>query len=316
MNEKNLVICDPELRYANILAENFSKREELAVKVYVCSCMEKVLEFKRQKEVHILLIDEGFSRDDRCEVGAEHTFVLGRGRVHEVRKEEFSIRKYQCADQIIAEVFGTYVDQTHDDILRGGKKRGCKLVAVYSPIHRIGKTKFAVELGKAIAEKKKVLYLNLEENPGLPEEMWQEKTLGDVLYYLRQGMPNLAVRIQSFVKKTSNMDYLSPILMTLDLKETTLTEWKELLNQLIESDMYDRIILDVGESTQGLCQLLDACDRISMPILEDDVSRRKIEHFDKNIEKLNLQNIGRNTYRFVMPERIEEYAKKRAKEEL
>ena len=44
MNEKNLVICDPEIRYANRLGENISQREELAVKVHICSSFEKLKE--------------------------------------------------------------------------------------------------------------------------------------------------------------------------------------------------------------------------------------------------------------------------------
>lgn len=45
------------------------------------------------------------------------------------------------------------------------KTRG-SLIGVYSPIHRIGKTKYALELGKELAEKGPVLYLNLEEYAG------------------------------------------------------------------------------------------------------------------------------------------------------
>ena len=43
LNECNLVICDQEFRYANLLASNIRKREELAIKVYVCTTVEYVL---------------------------------------------------------------------------------------------------------------------------------------------------------------------------------------------------------------------------------------------------------------------------------
>ena len=66
------------------------------------------------------------------------------------------------------------------------KTRG-SLIGVYSPIHRIGKTKYALELGKELAEKGPVLYLNLEEYAGGEHyfSKEQEQNLGDLLYYVR-----------------------------------------------------------------------------------------------------------------------------------
>ena len=53
-----------------------------------------------------------------------------------------------------------------------------------------------------------------------------------------------------------------------------------------------------------------------MPILEDEISLRKIQQYDKNVEQLNLEKLKRITHRFVMPEDVERYAKIRAKEEI
>ena len=55
---------------------------------------------------------------------------------------------------------GAYrVREDSEKVMRG-------LIGVYSPIHRIGKTKFALRLGRQIAEKVPVLYLNLESYSG------------------------------------------------------------------------------------------------------------------------------------------------------
>lgn len=37
MSEKNIVICDQEVKYAEKLMENIMERKEFAVRVYVCS---------------------------------------------------------------------------------------------------------------------------------------------------------------------------------------------------------------------------------------------------------------------------------------
>lgn len=315
MNEKNLVICDREIQYATILAENFSKREELAVKVHVCSSVDVAKELLEVKDIHILLIDECFLYEERCKIGAGQVFVLGRGKVSDLHKEEYQIGKYQSADRIIGEVFDAYVQVSSENILRSSGKNRTKLVAVYSPIQRIGKTRFSIALGKAWALKKRVLYLNLETYSGL-EKFDEGQNLGDLLYYIRQGMGNLGLRIQASVRKMEELDCLNPIPMATDLKEITLREWESLLEQISECEMYDIILLDISESVQGVLEILNACDRIYMPVLEDEISVRKLKQFDRNTETLKLERIKHVTYRFLLPEKIEEYAKIRAKEEL
>ena len=70
MREKNLVICDREIRYANGLGENIVERKDLAVKVYVCSNLERVLELEKDKRIHIFIVDEEFTYIQRTQINA------------------------------------------------------------------------------------------------------------------------------------------------------------------------------------------------------------------------------------------------------
>lgn len=315
MNEKNLVICDREVRYANGLGENIAEREDLAVKVYVCSNFERVLELAKDKRIHIFIVDEQFAYAQRTQIGANQIFVLARGKVADLGEEEWAVGKYQCADEIIREVFEFYIDRTKENVMRSMNKERARLVAVYSPIHRIGKTSFAMALGKECAKKKKVLYLNLEEYAGFEEVREEELNLGDLLYYLKQGNGNLGIRLKSAVKTIDELDVVLPMTVVLDLKEITWDEWKMLLEQILENSPYEIVIMDIGESIQGLFSLLEMCDRVYMPVLDDDISTRKAQQYQKNIEQLKLEKLKRITYRFIMPQNVEEFAKIRMKEE-
>ena len=93
MNERNVVICDREVRYANALGENISKCDNLAVKVYVCSTLDKVMEFLEKKPIHIFVVDENYLYGQRSFVDAGQVFVLGRGRVSDLGDEECQIGK-------------------------------------------------------------------------------------------------------------------------------------------------------------------------------------------------------------------------------
>lgn len=313
MNERNLVICDREIRYADSLGENISMREDLAVKVYVCSSLDKVLELMEDKSIHLFLVDETYSYEERSVIEAAQIFVLGRGRIFDLGEEECQVRKYQCADEIIREIFEVYVDKTKENVMRIMRKEEVRMVAVYSPLHRLGKTTFAKELGKACAKKKKVLYMSLEEYAGVTEQ--KGLNLADLLYYMRQGKGNLGIRLQTAVQKEEELDVLMPMPILKDLKEVCCEEWRAFFQELKEESIYDLMILDVGECVQGLYEILEMCNRIYMPVLEDDVSKKKLEQYAYNLKHLGLDRIERITYPFTMPEQIEEYAKIRAKEE-
>ena len=314
MNERNLVICDREIRYADSLGENLSMRQDLAVKVYVCSSLEKVSQLSERKPIHLFVVDEGYTYKERSEIEANQVFVLGRGRVTDLGEEECQIGKYQCADKIIREIFEVYIDKTKENVVRSMRKTQARLVAVYSPIRRVGKTTFALALGKECAKKKRVLYLNLEEYAGMTVE--EGLTLGDIIYYMKQGNGNLAIRLQAAVRKNEELDYLIPIPMLQDIKEVSAKEWEMLLKELVENSKYEMVILDMSESLQGFYHILERCNRIYMPILEDQISQNKLKQYDENLKHLNLEEIERKTSRFVLPEKIEEYAGARAKEEL
>ncbi len=315
MSDKNVVICDREIRYANGLGENIAEREDLAVKVYVCSSFEHVLELKQVKRIHIFIVDEEITYAQRTQIGANQVFVLSKGKVADLGEEEWAIGKYQCADEIIRQVFEFYVDRTKENVMRCMNKERAKLFAVYSPIHRIGKTSLAMALGRACAKSKKVLYLNLEEYAGMELTQSAELNLGDLLYYLRQGNGNLGIRLQSAVKKKEGFDVVTPIPIVLDMKEVTKEEWEALITELVENSLYEMVILDVGESVQGLFSLLERCDRVFMPVLDDDISTQKMKQYQDNVEQLKLERLKRITYQFVMPQNLEEFARILMKEE-
>ncbi len=316
MNEKNLVICDSEFRYADSLGENIQKRDELAFRVYVCSSLEKVAQLARDKPIHIFVVDDMYNREERKSIQAHQTCVLAKGKVADLEEDECEIFKYQCADRIIRVIFEAYVEKTGENVTRNLCKERGRLVAVYSPIHRVGKTQFALALGKEYARGKRSLYLNLEEYAGFCDVACEGMNLGDLLYYIKQGSGNLGMHLQSAVRQMEELDYIWPIPMATDLKAVTADEWKQLISEILQYSVYEIIVLDIGESVQGLFEILSMCDRVYMPILEDDISDRKIRQYERNLEQLKLEKLTRITHRFVMPDNIGEYAKTRIKEEM
>lgn len=317
MNGKNLVICDSEFLYANKLMENILEKKELAVKVYICTTWEKLEALAEEQMIHILIVDEKLLQEDRAQVRAGQVFVLTKQAGNYKDAAEKRIYKYQSADQILSEIFDTYFERTQEMLFREVKRNAPRVIVVYSPIHRSGKTSFAIGLGKELGKLRKTLYLNLEEYAGFGSrfEKAEGQNLGDVLYYAQQGESSFKMRLNSMVRQMGELDYIAPIPCNGDLREITVDEWKEFLKQIVEESIYENIILDLGECVQGLLELLDICDRIYMPVLEDVISKEKLQQYEDNLGRLRMSELNLKTKRILVPEKIEPFVKNLIREE-
>lgn len=171
------------------------------------------------------------------------------------------------------------------------------LIGVYSPIHRIGKTMFAMELGKEFAKKEPVLYLNLEEYAGGDFYFCDQtgQSLADLLYYARQEKGNLGLRISMMAGQAENLDYILPMPYVQDLQGISAEEWLKLFDQILENCIYGKIILDLGDSVNGLFQILDACDTVYTPYIEEGAARAKLNQYAENLRKTGKEKVLEKT---------------------
>ncbi len=317
MNEKNLVVCDKELRYADGLGKNISTRSEFSLRVYICTSLASVMRLREERDIHILIVDDAFCYEERAEMKAEQTFVLTKEVCQDLGKKEKEIYKFQSADRILAIVFETYCERSGNRILKTIKKQKRKLIAVYSPIHRVGKTSFAISLGKELAKIGKTLYLNMEEYADVGERFVKAegRNLADLLYYMRQEGGDAALRVSTMVRQMENLDYIPPFLLSTDLKQVSLEEWKNLLQLILEETIYETIILDLGESIQGLTEILQFCDTIYMPVLEDDISKCKVQCFHEGLQQMRLEGLEDKIQEFIAADDMETYARKLIRED-
>lgn len=315
MSEKNLVICDRESLYAEGLAENVSMRSEFALNVYTFTSMEHIIRFQQKKNIHILVIDEKFLAEEREKLSAEQIFVLTKDSCKDLQEYEREIFKFQSSDVILAEIFEKYCESGTGSILKSNRKKKHRVVAVYSPIHRIGKTTFSIAFGKELAKHERVLYLNLEDYADHRFESGNQRNLGDLLYFMKQEKGDFALRIANTVGKMEDLDYIAPISNHMDLRGVTFSEWSNFLEELSKESIYETIILDLGESVQGLFDILEGCDKIYMPILSDESSVEKLHRYEDTVTFLQMNKIIQKTYQFETEDNMEECARRLAKEE-
>lgn len=298
MVSKNLVICDSEEGYAQALAMYFMRKKELAAEVQVCSTVTQVMELEKTKKIHLLFLAGEYAKEAKGKLQAEKIFLLTTGT--EEADGENQVYKYQSGEKIVEDMIRICGPEAseNESIYKGGRKQGGKIIGIFSPVHRIGKTTYGLKLGEEMAATENVLYLNLEIYGGIGGHFEEgEQTLTDVLYYARQEKGNLGLLLTTVVKHRKNLDYIVPMPVAEDVKSVKAEEWLMLIRRILEQSIYDVIILDLDEGISGVYELLRACTKIYLLYTQDLYGQAKLRQFENEVNLLGYEDILRKLVR-------------------
>lgn len=298
MVSKNLVICDSEEGYAQALAMYFMRKKELAAEVQVCSTVTQVMELEKTKKIHLLFLAGEYAKEAKGKLQAEKIFLLMTGT--EEADGENQVYKYQSGEKIVEDMIRICGPEAseNESIYKGGRKQGGKIIGIFSPVHRIGKTTYGLKLGEEMAATENVLYLNLEIYGGIGGHFEEgEQTLADVLYYARQEKGNLGLLLTTVVKHRKNLDYIVPMPVAEDVKSVKAEEWLMLIRRILEQSIYDVIILDLDEGISGVYELLRACTKIYLLYTQDLYGQAKLRQFENEVNLLGYEDILRKLVR-------------------
>ena len=298
--QRNFVICDVRERYSENLLRILTEKIPGEYQFHLFHDISRLKEFSEKTQIGILLIAEEYERSDRQEVSADRKFVFTGKKDSVLAESEIPLFRYQSSEKIMKRIMENGEAEEREDgryDFRKGKTGAYRvredsekvmrgLIGEYYPIHRIGKTKFALRLGRQIAEKVPVLYLNLESYSGgnyyFPEDTGSD--MGDLLYYMRQDKINLGLKLSTMVGQSEGVDYIMPMENEYDLRQVKKEEWMELLDILQEECIYEIIILDLGDCLDGLYDILRRCSRVYTHYIEEDASIAKLEQYEHNLK--------------------------------
>lgn len=296
MYVKNVVICDSQNQYSENLFQALVKRKTSEEQYYLFHDLQEVEQFAKEKKIYALLTSEECSKEQREQIPVARRFVLVKDKNGLLETGEIGIYRYQSAESIRAQMLER---RTRSKETRRSTRvrRGGQLIAVYSPIHRIGKTRFALALGKKLAEKEPVLYLNLEGYAGSSYYFTDstEQTLADLIYYLRQEKGNLGMRISMIAGQLEKLDYIKPMPYILDMQAIQKEEWLQLFQQILNQCIYEKIILDLGDCVNGLFDILEACHTVYTPYIEEKVAMAKLTEYTENLRKTGKEQVLEKT---------------------
>lgn len=171
-------------------------------------------------------------------------------------------------------------------------RRQQSVIAVYSPVGRCGKTSLAVLLSELLQRKNESLMICMDYYSKLFSE--EEFNLSELIYCMsRENNLRLEEKIicdfseyEDYVRTWEELTYIPAPQTVEDLTQISTVQLCRLLDVLKYGSRYHYIVLDLSKGTENLQNVLEKCDLIFMPVLQDCVSRCKVEEFDRFMIKL------------------------------
>lgn len=302
MKKQIFAILDLELTYACNLMEIFSDRRSIPFETLIFSNLESIGEYTKKHTIDLLLVSARMMCEELRRMNIRKIMILSEGEILKEYEEYPSVYKYQASDHLVAEVMNYYASQA-DSQMSFFRRKQVKLIGVYSPVGRCGKTAFALTLGQMLAKHQPVLYLNLEDYSGFAGLLGQESAsdLSDVMYFVRQNKGSIAVKIHAAVQKLGNMDYISPAFSAGDLREIPSTDWVRFLEELENGSTYSTVLLDFGSGMQELFYMLSMCSRIYTPVCSDGAAKAKLEQYESLLKEMEYEDILEKTKKLTLP---------------
>ncbi|MBO4310366.1 MAG: hypothetical protein J5856_04780 [Lachnospiraceae bacterium] len=293
MKRKILALFDSDINYMEKLYRYLNDSGKIGFMLCAFTNEDKLSEFLRKEKIDYLLASE-----DKNVEG----FAVGKIIYIYADAQKDGISRYSPADEVVErliEIIGI------DEITGVGLLNArTKLIGVYSPVGRIGKTSFCTVFGQMLAKTKKVLYLNFESFSGMPFSGSSEKKgdLADVLYYFKNIRQEFKSKFGNCIINFNGLDMIKSAYYFPDISYVTPEIWEEFLNELTMMNEYDYIIMDLSDYLQGLFDsFLSRCFIVYTLTANDTRAQNKVFHYERILNEYRHDDILQKTRKFAMP---------------
>ena len=288
MRKPIIGLCDRDICYIEGLSERLEADQKVHLRTILFSDMNQVDTYLKKNSLSLLLTNEieACERDERGELlfGGVRCIPLTEYR------EEVGIFKYQKVARVCKEIIKNVTPEASE--LR--KTTVC--YGVYSPLGRCGKT----SLAKALAGSDEIrggLYVGMEDFSG----NGPEKQNPDFLYKVKQRLPEVTDEIESRAARLDGTRLFDISGIYLDSRGVHKADVEWLRDQIFASGRYTTLVFDIGSAAMEDFEILDVFDRVFLPVLEDEVSGKKLECFEEMLNSLGLSGLFRNIVQVHVP---------------
>ncbi len=312
---KVMALCDTEEEYAQLMTEFMRKQKNLPWELHTYTNVDTLLGTE-QSGLAMLVVAESAFRQELRGLAPGCLVVLGESGV--MRWEDISyVDKYQEAEEVFRQLLGVYMEIADIQLPFLRTNRKTVFIGNYSPVHRCMQTSFAITMSLMLARRHPTLYLNFEHYAGISELLPDMQTLdlADLLYFLNAQKDKFRLRLQTILKHKGALAYVPPVKSGQNLITVTPQEWLGLLERIEELEEYEYVVLDLGESMQGLFEILRMCRHVYTLTREDRIARGKLLQYEQVLALYEYGDVLGKTKRLSLshirklPEELEQLTK-------
>ena len=299
-----LALCDPEKRFLQGFTDYCMMQGGDVPEIQVFSDVDALCSFAGDNRVDVLLIANECMNDGIKELDIGKIIILSDGEIKKEYRDYPVIFKYQSSDRILTELLNYCADNVSENPGSLRYKRDMKIIGVYSPVKRVGKTSLALALGQILGANAKVLYVNMEEYSGLAGVLdgGFKGDLLDAIFYQRRKAGNLKYKLRGMMGRFGNMDYISPAVYPEEIRNIEAGEWIEFIENIRDHMDVDVLILDMGDTVAGLTKIMEMCSVIYMPQRPDFFSQGKIMQFEEYLRNVSEEALLGKIKKVELPE--------------
>lgn len=194
-------------------------------------------------------------------------------------------------------------------------ERNTRVIGIYSPINRCGKTSLAVLFSEILARRGNSLMICMDHHNGILAD--EELNIAELIYYLSREQHLVSrgehfydfSQYDRFVKKWEQISYIAASPSVENMMQIPTEPFCELIHLLQKTNKYQYIVLDLSEGIESLYKVLNQCDVIFMPVLNDCISKSKIQQFEQQINSVTERDVWESLkcriYKIQLPETME-----------
>lgn len=293
MNRGILAVYDAEYDFTTRLVNYLGSRHDDIFKMFAFTEFEALKDFAEGHGIDVLLVSESVMEERIKDVGAKLVLVLSESKKCKSINGYKAVEKYQTAEGVFREVM-EYVSESRN--ITGNTYMAVsdtKIIGVYSPVRRCFKTTFALTLSHVLADRDRVLYINFEEYSGL-RKLLKSDYIGDIsdlVYFYLQNKSVLKNKMYVIKREYGGFEYIPPMMFSNDIRNIEMEAWKGFINEIKDYGEYGTIVLDLSDMLSDVFEMLQLCEVIYMPVLDDFVSMAKVEEFGQVLKDRHKEEI-------------------------
>ncbi len=292
--EKICIIYDDDEVYAKRLMSMLTESNMFSLAVWLFTDKDRLKENieKNGHDIEFIIVGQNTDVDTIKEMFDKKIIVLVENELtqaYEVIEDNvIAVYKYQSYYELIRKIM-ICVGCNNNEVYSSNNK----IIGVYSLDLDEEKTLFALNMAKAYAVNKRVLYINLDEFSGLRQLLLDNgnMTLSEALYYYRLNKGKVDERILAGISSINGVDYIPPVISAEDITYVDTGQIMEFVQKLAKAGRYDVVVLDISRAVKKQWRMICECSEIYMITAGGYLSDKRMQDFEVYFIEAGMENI-------------------------